>query len=656
MKRFVVLATVLLLAASACGQGLVCEGGCKANLAVKTFSIPLGTIYSALRAIACALNPLTCPGLIAEIAAGMVIPSIEITLRTTATVQDFFVSCPDGCCPEGVLHARPNVVVYGTTTVQGLLPVQAAVAGSIPGPEIADQSEEDENPVSCRITRRKIEKIPVSGFRVSLVFLDNLRFKVYEERVAIDVSAVSVDGVGCIPSYDCRPTGNRPPNLAVGLEYQVPVGRVTPLPIGASDPDGDAVHIWVERMEWDGAKIYYDPRQGTYVADIAADYAGRERVGFPVFAYDLRPGVTVEGGQRPKPGQYFHEVVRSATLVITRNQPPVAKEATVIVRHMDLLEAPLRPIVLPFRAEDPDLPGDNWGYDHVFIWNTLFLHPSGWECACARWEPAPLYTKADCCSGPLGDHLAYDLPCWVTSFEHVIVRGAIRGETWQGVFTVLEVSREKVERGYASSASVHVIVNNKPPVTRVSPREITAKPGALLQATVTATDPDGDAITLTQTSGPGTFAPVEGMGTVSGIWSWTVPEKLRSFSTWVGFVAKDPFDGVGYGFLHVRTLTPPQVHDATALVRRGGRGTAWAYVHDPDSPWVSVHVSSHPGISVIAEVLDDPFAPGMGGFMVAFDVSVDSALCDGDYSIPFTVTDPDGLSAEGALTVHVFGN
>lgn len=42
--------------------------------------------------------------------------------------------------------------------------------------------------------------------------------------------------------------------------------------------------------------------------------------------------------------------------------------------------------------------------------------------------------------------------------------------------------------------------------------------------------------------------------------------------------------------------------------------------------------------------------------MVAFDVSVDSAFCDGDYSIPFTVTDPDGLSAEGALTVHVFGN
>ncbi|MGQ9700765.1 MAG: hypothetical protein ACUVQS_06920 [Candidatus Bipolaricaulaceae bacterium] len=56
------------------------------------------------------------------------------------------------------------------------------------------------------------------------------------------------------------------------------------------------------------------------------------------------------------------------------------------------------------------------------------------------------------------------------------------------------------------------------------------------------------------------------------------------------------------------------------------------------------------------EVLADPFAPGMGGFMVALEVSVESSLCDGIYSIPFTVTDPDGNSGQAALTVHVRGN
>jgi len=62
------------------------------------------------------------------------------------------------------------------------------------------------------------------------------------------------------------------------------------------------------------------------------------------------------------------------------------------------------------------------------------------------------------------------------------------------------------------------------------------------------------------------------------------------------------------------------------------------FVWDPDSPWVNVKVGSRLGLTVSAEVEDDPLAPGMGGFMVVFHVEADRSLCGGAYPVQFTVT------------------
>jgi len=202
-----------------------------------------------------------------------------------------------------------------------------------------------------------------------------------------------------------------------------------------------------------------------------------------------------------------------------------------------------------------------------------------------------------------------------------------------------------------------VVPLNVPPRARVDPPEVVVAPGKAVSAAVTAEDTDGDWITLTKVSGPGSFAAVEGRGEVSGIWSWTAPKSLRSYANYVSFVAKDPFGGAGYGFLLVRTVNPPQASDAHVVVFRGGKGNAHAYIHDPDSPWVSVSLGPvPPGLSVSAQVEDDPFAPGLGGFMVVFEVSAGPALCDGDYTVPFTVRDPDGGSSSATLYVRVVGN
>ncbi len=84
---------------------------------------------------------------------------------------------------------------------------------------------------------------------------------------------------------------------------------------------------------------------------------------------------------------------------------------------------------------------------------------------------------------------------------------------------------------------VGVRVSAAPDIS-VSPAELTTHPGGSVQAAVTATDPDGDTITLTQTSGPGTFARVEGVGSATGTWSWTVPQAYGG-SPW-GWVEESP--------------------------------------------------------------------------------------------------------------------
>lgn len=78
--------------------------------------------------------------------------------------------------------------------------------------------------------------------------------------------------------------------------------------------------------------------------------------------------------------------------------------------------------------------------------------------------------------------------------------------------------------GFIDSGTWTLIVNNQRPVVTVSPTEVKVNPGDTVAATVTATDPDGDRITLTKISGPESFPQVTGKGSVSGEYIWTVPE------------------------------------------------------------------------------------------------------------------------------------
>ena len=578
---------------------------------------------------------------------GSLAEAVDLVLKITLHT-DFrghaFLSCNKPCCETLAMSA--DLLLRAETELDTIPPQKAGFTSVIPViKQLFDQSPKDKDRARCKIASDW--EYTQKHITITLSFAQGL--------ITLPLVDTTGEGfAGVLVSYGCMDTERLPVITSWPRELLVPIGgevpfwvtAEVPITVGGAPPlrpllrfeaesgiEGVTIEIEITEDRYEDGKLVYKGEGVVRVAFDAPVTDGQEvetriRVIDPQGRGDSKP----------------------LKLRFVANQPPKAISGGLSL-HTACSVWP------EYKATDPDLPTGNFGYKLYFYRDKL---PSGWQCLRC---PEEIFLKGRfLCVLP---SQCTDNECWAKDYCQYHGRGCIYflaaplgGTAPEGehVFHFIVFERKGETFGFADSGTWTLTLNNHCPVITVIPSEIKAAPGALLQATVTVTDKDGDAITLTQTSGPGTFAPVEGMGTVSGTWSWTVPEKLRSFSTWVGFVAKDPFDGVGYGFLHVRTLTPPQVHDATALVRRGGRGTAWAYVHDPDSPWVSVHVGSHPGISVIAEVLDDPFAPGMGGFMVAFDVSVDSALCDGDYSIPFTVTDPDGLSAEGALTVHVFGN
>ncbi|MEN3010995.1 MAG: hypothetical protein ABDI20_08580, partial [Candidatus Bipolaricaulaceae bacterium] len=117
---------------------------------------------------------------------------------------------------------------------------------------------------------------------------------------------------------------------------------------------------------------------------------------------------------------------------------------------------------------------------------------------------------------------------------------------------IVEVSHYRCGTLFVNNGfPVKAVVNTAPEVT-VVPAEIRAVPGQVVSANVVAIDPDGDQVVLRKTGGPGSFPTVEGFGRVQGVWTWTVPDYLRSYAGYVSFAAADIWSA-GYGFLYVRT-------------------------------------------------------------------------------------------------------
>ena len=189
------------------------------------------------------------------------------------------------------------------------------------------------------------------------------------------------------------------------------------------------------------------------------------------------------------------------------------------------------------------------------------------------------------------------------------------------------------------------------------------KVGQTVQATVTATDSDGDEIILEQVAGPGSFFVVRGRGMASGTWTWTVSEYYARGPRWemVTFRAEDGFGGVGLATLVVWVERPLYVYASPVVVERGGAAWASIGVDDGDpSPIpldflpVELAFEPPPGISVRETGV---FVRSGPGFSLAVEVRVDQRLCPGTYAVPFTVGHLlDNRAASGILFVHVVGN
>jgi len=134
---------------------------------------------------------------------------------------------------------------------------------------------------------------------------------------------------------------------------------------------------------------------------------------------------------------------------------------------------------------------------------------------------------------------------------------------------IVEVSHYRCGIIFAKNGfPVKVRVNAAPKIT-ISLAQLTTYPGASAQAVVTATDPDGDALRLIQTSGPGAFAPVEGVGAASGTWTW----KAKGYNPWqlVFFEATDQCGASSRAYLLIHILLPPRVAEKLEVCVRKGR-------------------------------------------------------------------------------------
>jgi serine protease len=119
--------------------------------------------------------------------------------------------------------------------------------------------------------------------------------------------------------------------------------------------------------------------------------------------------------------------------------------------------------------------------------------------------------------------------------------------------------------GYASSASLSVMVNSPPVLNTLPTSTLTA--GAPATGKVTATDADGDSVTYAMTASP----PGMTMNSATGDWTWT-PSAAGSFSmTVIPADAAGQGSPVTYSFT-VNAPTPPA--SSSAVAPSGGGGGA----------------------------------------------------------------------------------
>jgi len=91
-------------------------------------------------------------------------------------------------------------------------------------------------------------------------------------------------------------------------------------------------------------------------------------------------------------------------------------------------------------------------------------------------------------------------------------------------FTLWVVDQFGLESNRVTWSNPTKKIPNVAPHILISPAQLIGKVGQTVQATVTATDSDGDEIILEQVAGPGSFTVVGGRGMASGTWTWTVSE------------------------------------------------------------------------------------------------------------------------------------
>ncbi|MEN3010909.1 MAG: hypothetical protein ABDI20_08145, partial [Candidatus Bipolaricaulaceae bacterium] len=550
----------------------------------------------------------------AELVAGLAIPDLEITLRSEVVIQAFGVRECSPCCPPGTkLYALPTAILVGMTEPIGLPPTRLhATANLSPTKPVEDESPEDNlKGFPCLISGGPLT-IPSGRARVSLAFLGNLVLQLWEREGELRGEKT------CYVSYGCRPALNRPPQLFVPAQVKASVGQLTVIPLAVEDPDGDFVHVYIPPQISPDLALYYDRELGAYVVFVSATYTGPEEwFNFAwVLAYDLKQDVVgkLEPWEEPTQGQYYHQVDHWFSLRIIRNKPPRAISDSLRVSRGEIgCYGPAH-----YKAYDPDLP-ENFGFNLYFV---PLGFPANWDCSRMvdiYFLPTTPGLIPQRCIGKFCELLT-SCTYWPCDWP----RFPIPEGTYVFPFAVVEYRRGAKDPrnpenyGFADAGEWKLIVNNRPPRVAVTPGEILVIPRQAVSAEVAAEDPDGDRIELQQRGGPGFFPSVEGVGRVQGVWIWTVPDYLRSYAGYVSFAAADIWSA-GYGFLYVRTITPPQASSAHAVVRRGGLGQAYAYVHDPDSPWVSVQLGAVPsGLSVSAWAEDDPLGPGLGGFMVVF--------------------------------------
>ncbi|MGB9861786.1 MAG: hypothetical protein ACPLRP_05635, partial [Candidatus Bipolaricaulaceae bacterium] len=591
------------------------------------FTIPLGSLIEAINLV---LKKLGIPGLPAPVA--LVVPDVKVVLDTDFR-GDAFIGCSSPCC-EG-LAMSADLALRGEAEIESIPPKYAGFTSLVPVlPEIWDQSSLDQDKGKCGIYAEW--KYTQKETVITLSFAGGL----------FELPLVDTRGEGyadVVVSYGCKDAWGPPRITSWPGELVVPIGGEVEFEVVAEVPS-TAVWMILEGTLPPRPLLRFEAESGVegVTIDITDDYCERGKI-----QYGGKGIVKVSEDANVKDGQIIETTIRVIDpkgrtdskpfrIRIVANHPPKAISGSRTIGHWDCAG----PVI--YGAYDRDLP-ENFGFG-LYFKPTKF--PEGWDCS--PWislyltPSAPGLLRGDC----KGENCSVRMTCHYSPCSWPFYPPKPGSHEFR--FTVVEYNPHTGKYGFADSGTWTVIVPNQRPMVAVSPSEMRLLPGQEVSAQVTATDSDEDWIELSKASGPGTFPKVGDLGQVSGTWTWEVPFGLRSYSNYVSFVAKDSWEA-GYGFLHIRTVNPPKVSDATVIVRRGGTGVAWAYVEDPDSSWVSVHVAPYPGISVSAEVLDDYANPGQGGFMVEFRVSADKALCDGVYPVSFTVTDPDGLSSAGTL-------